>query len=63
MKDILLVDNAFYSYGFQITNGVPVLPFYDNKQDTELKSLEEFLLSINQVKDVRDAVAKFFMTA
>lgn len=46
LKDILLVDNAFYSYGFQITNGVPVLPFFNNKQDTELKSLEEFLLSI-----------------
>jgi len=63
LKDILLVDNAFYSYGFQLTNGVPVLPFYDNKQDTELKSLEEFLLSIKSVKDVRDATAKFFMTS
>ena len=36
LKDIILVDNAVYSFGFQLTNGVPILPFYENKSDREL---------------------------
>lgn len=33
LKDIVLVDNAAYSFGYQIDNGIPVIPFYDNKSD------------------------------
>lgn len=36
LKDILLVDNAVYSFGFQITNGIPILPFYKDPHDREL---------------------------
>ena len=36
LKDIILVDNAVYSFGFQLTNGIPILPFYRNKKDREL---------------------------
>jgi CTD small phosphatase-like protein 2 len=61
LSDLLLVDNAFYSYGFQLFNGVPILPFYNNKQDVELKDLTEFLIATKQVRDVRDVTKKFFM--
>lgn len=33
LKKLLLVDNAAYSYCFQLDNGVPIVPFYDNKVD------------------------------
>jgi len=33
MKDMLLVDNAAYSFGFQLENGLPIIPFYDSKED------------------------------
>jgi CTD small phosphatase-like protein 2 len=33
MNDMLLVDNAAYSFGFQLENGLPIIPFYDNKED------------------------------
>lgn len=33
LKDIVLVDNAAYSFGYQLTNGIPIIPFYDNKND------------------------------
>ncbi len=33
LSDVLLVDNAAYSYGFQIENGIPIIPYYDNKND------------------------------
>ena len=60
LQDMILVDNAAYSYGFQVDNGVPIIPFYENKSDTELKDLIPFLKSISKVKDVREAIKKTF---
>jgi len=40
LKEIILVDNAAYSFGYQMENGVPIIPFYDNKADRELIRLE-----------------------
>lgn len=31
LKDLVLVDNAAYSYAFQLDNGIPVIPYVDNK--------------------------------
>lgn len=33
LKDIAIVDNATCSFLYQITNGVPIIPYYDNKND------------------------------
>ena len=33
LKDILLVDNAAYSYAFQLDNGIPILPYYQGPND------------------------------
>jgi CTD small phosphatase-like protein 2 len=42
LKDMVLVDNAAYSYAYQLSNGIPILPFYDGK-DYELSALEAYL--------------------
>jgi len=47
-KDMLLVDNAAYSYYFQLENGIPIVPFYDNHNDRELIYLTAYLLQITQ---------------
>ena len=44
LSQIVLIDNAAYSYYFQLDNGVPVVPFYNNRKDCELLSLELFLM-------------------
>lgn len=36
MKDMLLIDNAAYSFGFQLDNGIPIIPYYNHKDDVEL---------------------------
>ena len=43
LKDILIVDNAAYSFGFHIDNGVPIVPYYDDCEDEELKHLISYL--------------------
>jgi CTD small phosphatase-like protein 2 len=30
------VDNAVYSFGYQLDNGIPIIPFYEDKRDEEL---------------------------
>lgn len=43
LKDMVIIDNAVYSFGFQLDNGIPILPFYDDKQDEELLHLIYYL--------------------
>jgi len=33
LKNIVLIDNAAYSFGYQIDNGIPIIPYYENKMD------------------------------
>ena len=52
INDILLVDNAAYSFGFQIDNGIPIVSFYNNKNDSELKDLTCYLKKISTLKNI-----------
>lgn len=53
MRNVVLVDNAAYSYSMQLTNGIPIVPFYKSKEDRELEHLEAFLMTLKHVEDVR----------
>ena len=35
LKDMIIVDNAVYSFGAQLANGVPITPFKDDREDCE----------------------------
>lgn len=52
LKNMIIVDNAAYSFAFQIENGIPILPFYDFKADRELVSLQEYLKKLTEVEDI-----------
>lgn len=60
LKDIILVDNAAYSFGLQQSNGVPILPFYDDKSDRQLYELVDFILPLHNCPDVRTVLGKTF---
>lgn len=60
LKDIILVDNALYSFFMNLGNGVSILPFYHNKKDVELLKLKPFLLNLRDAEDVRDVVGGYF---
>ncbi len=60
LAKVVLVDNAAYSYAFQVANGIPILPYYEGDQDYELRALQEYLLSLRGCEDVRKKNADFF---
>lgn len=45
-----------FDFQFKIENGIPILNFYDNKQDNELKDLTNLLLKLNSLKDMREGL-------
>jgi CTD small phosphatase-like protein 2 len=47
LSRVVLVDNAAYSYCFQVANGIPILPYYEGSNDFELGALKEYLLSLS----------------
>jgi len=54
LSDMVLIDNAAYSFGFQIDNGIPIIPYYDNKNDQELLHLIPYLKYLGSGKDMRE---------
>jgi CTD small phosphatase-like protein 2 len=60
MNEVVLVDNASYSFGFQIDNGIPIIPFYNSKEDTELLSLWGYLEQLERETDVRTMNRRHF---
>ena len=53
LKNVLIVDNAPYSFASQIENGYPIIPFYDNKADNELLVLLDYIKTLVVSDDVR----------
>ena len=60
LKDIVLIDNAYYSFCFQVNNGIPCIPFYSDKRDQELLYLERYLKKLTKANDVRVMNRKIF---
>jgi len=60
LQDVVIIDNAAYSFGYQIENGIPIIPFYDNKGDRELKDLVPYLKFLSSVKDLREVNKQTF---
>ena len=53
MEDVVLIDNAPYSYMLQPNNGVPILNYLKGRDDDQLVKLEPYLMSLLDVEDVR----------
>jgi CTD small phosphatase-like protein 2 len=53
MCDLVIVDNAVYSFGFQLDNGIPIIPYYDDPEDEELYHLIPYLDILAEEGDVR----------
>ena len=60
-KNIILMDNSFYSFINQPSNGMLIYSFYSNHKDNQLMHAKNFLIKyIYPSKDVRIEVEKWF---
>jgi CTD small phosphatase-like protein 2 len=53
LTDLLLVDNAAYSFANQIDNGIPIISYIDDRNDIELAKLANYLPCLSSADDVR----------
>lgn len=53
LESIIILDNAAASYLFHPENGILAVAFYDDKEDTFLKDIEDLLAKLSTVNDVR----------
>lgn len=60
LNEVVLIDNATHCFGFQVDNGVPMVPFYNNMDDREMVHLLHFLEQLKDVEDVRPILHKTF---
>ena len=59
LKDVIIIDNSPLAYAFDVDNGLPILSWFDNRDDKELLLLEPILKFLGKVDDVRKYIKKF----
>jgi CTD small phosphatase-like protein 2 len=47
---MIIVDNSALSFAFHVKNGIPILPFFDDPFDEELKHLTYYLNCLRDAK-------------
>jgi CTD small phosphatase-like protein 2 len=54
LKDMVIVDNAAYSFAYQLDNGIPIVSWHDDPNDKELFNLMDYVKALAAVDDIRD---------
>eukprot|EP00347_Sterkiella_histriomuscorum_P019224 403342466 len=52
-KNILIIDDNIYSFAFNLENGIPIIPFYGQKDDKEMIKVIKYLQRIQDKDDLR----------
>jgi len=60
LQNIIIVDNSLYCFGFQLANGIPILPYYGQDDDIELIELQGFLLKLSKVNNTQIFIQSYF---
>ena len=59
LKDIIILDNSPMAYAFDVDNGLPILSWFDNRDDKELIRVQQILKFLSYVDDVRKYIKRF----
>ena len=52
LKDIVIIDNSILSFAYHLYNGIPIVPFINQPNDTELMFTAHYLVSIANYDDL-----------
>ena len=58
LNEMIIIDNNPISYVLNKDNGIPILSWYDDENDSELMKVLPFVEYLANVDDVRDAIRK-----
>ena len=53
MEDIIILDNSLFSFANQLNNGILITSFFNDKNDTFLNSVKDYLDYIKDERDIR----------
>ena len=56
---MVIIDNSVLSFAYHIDNGIPIVPYYEGEEDSELPILAYYLSTIYNDKDLREANRKY----
>ena len=59
LKDVIIVDNSPMSYALNPENGLPIITWFDDKEDRELYNISSILEFLSFVPDVRNYINQF----
>ena len=54
LSDVVIIDNASYSFAYQIDNGIPIISWHDDREDREMLNLIDYLKTLVKVDDIRE---------
>ena len=60
LKDVVLIDNSVLSFAYHLDNGIPISPFYDSKNDSELLDISNFLFRYAEEDDIRNKLREVY---
>lgn len=54
LDQMIIIDNSVLSFAFHLNNGIPILPFYSNKDDIEMNFLKNYLTKLAKYDNIID---------
>ena len=60
IKNIIIVDNAAYSFGYQLDNGIPIISWHNDPNDRELYNLIDYMKVLQASDDIREVNRRIF---
>lgn len=52
LSNMVIIDNSVLSFAFHLENGIPILPYYNNKKDVEMESLCNYLTKLAKYENL-----------
>ena len=53
LEDMVIIDNSVLSFAFHLDNGIPILPYYQNKDDIEMETLKNYLIKLSKCDNLQ----------